>query len=161
MTTAAYDSRSTNRPLLVVTLALVPPLAMMSAPDPAEVFTSTAIGAVLVVLGLACVAALSATSLHVTVADDAVAARFGVLGLPRFRYEVDAIASARVTTISRWATPGIFWTHRDGLRLALRGGPGVRLVLRSGRRVTIAVSDAQAATRALARAGVAVAERES
>src|SRR5205085_11773908 len=127
----------------------------------AEVGTSSAIGPLLVVLGLACVAALSATSLHVTVGGDAVVARFGVVGLPRFRFEVDAIASARATTISRWATPGIFWTHRDGLRLALRGGPGVRLVLRSGRRVTIGVPAARAATRALAAAGVHVAEPEA
>jgi hypothetical protein len=145
----------------VLTLVLVLPLAMMSEPDPGEFVTSSAIGPLLAVLGLACVAALSATSLHVTIADNAVVARFGVLGLPRFRYDVDTIASARTTTISRWATPGVFWTHRDGLRFALRGGPGVRLVLHSGRRVTIGVTDARAATRALERAGVAVAEPEA
>ncbi len=153
-TTHAYSSHATNWPALVVSFALVVPMAALSQPDVADLPSGSALGGLVVVLVIAVVAVLTATNLRVTIGSAGVVARFGVLGVPVFRYGVDEVATARAVTISRWATPGVFWTHRDGLRLALHGGSAVRLELRSGRRVTIGVPNTHAALAALAHAGV-------
>lgn len=154
-TTRAYSSHATNWPAVAVAVLLALPLAALSQESLADHLSGCGIVALLLVLGVACVGALTATSLRVTVGPGGVVARFGVLGVPTFRYGADRIASAQETAISPWATPGVFWTRREGLRLALRGGPALRLVLRDGRRVTIAVPDARAALDALAQVGSA------
>jgi hypothetical protein len=159
--TTAYSSHATNWPVLAVAVGLALPVVALSQPDLAQLTTRQSLGPVLVVLAVVVVGALTATSLRVTVGVDGVVARFGALGAPTFRYGVDQIASAGAVTISPWATPGVFWTHRDGMRLALHGGPGLRLVLRSGRRVTIGVDNAAAALAALADSGVTIADRGS
>ena len=153
-TTNAYSSHATNWLALVVAVGLVLPMAALSQPDLADLRSAGALGGVVVLLVIVGVAVLTATSLRVTVGNAGVVARFGVLGVPVFRYGIDQIAAARAVTISRWATPGVFWTHRDGLRLALHGGSAVRLELYGGRRVTISVPNAHAALEALAHAGL-------
>jgi hypothetical protein len=153
-TTNAYSSHATNWLALAVAVGLVLPMAALSQPDLGDLPSGSALGGLAVVLVIAVVGLLTATSLRVTIGSAGVVARLGVLGVPVFRYGVDQIAAARAVTISRWATPGVFWTHRDGLRLALHGGSAVRLELRGGRRVTIGVPNAHAALEALAHAGV-------
>ena len=149
-----YSSHSTNWPVVVLTVILAVPIAGFSRPahgGPALIEWAPSL---LVLLLLVVVGVMTATSLRVTIGPTGVNARFGTLRLPRFRYAVETIVSARPTTIQPWATPGIFWTHRDGLRLALRSGPALRLTLNTGRRITIAVDDAGSALEALRRAGV-------
>jgi hypothetical protein len=153
-TTDVYSSHSTNWPIVVLTVALAVPLAGFSrATENAPALSQWALS-VLALLVVVVVAVMTATSMRVTIGQGGVIARFGTLRLPRFRYPIESIASARPAVIQPWATPGIFWTHRDGLRLALRSGPAVQLTLRSGRRVTIGVDDSALALRALERAGV-------
>ncbi len=137
-----YSSHSTNWPVVVVTVVLVVPLVGLSRPAGGPPVDPAWVAALLAILTVLVLGVLTATSLRVTVGQGGVTARFGTLRLPRFRYPIESIASARPTTIRPWATPGIFWTHRDGLRLALRSGPAIRLTLHSGRRVTVGVDDA-------------------
>ena len=152
--TEVYSSHSTNWPVVALAAALAVPFAGFSRPDVgAPPFLHWA-PSLLVLLCVVVLGVMTATSLRVTVGPTGVDARFGTLRLPRFRYPVATIAAARPATIQPWATPGIFWTHRDGLRLALRSGPAIRLTLNSGRRITIAVDDAGSALQALSRAGV-------
>ena len=152
--TEVYSSHTTNWPVVVLSVALAVPLvALAQANAGASALERMAPSVVALVLVVA-VDALTATSLRVTIGQGGVVARFGTLRFPRFRYPVASIAAARATTIRPWATPGIFWTHRDGLRLALRSGPAVRLTLHSGRRVTVGVENAELALTALRRAGV-------
>ena len=154
-TTDVYSSHSTNWPIVALTVAVAVPLAGFARPtDAAAPALDSWAPSVLALLLVVAIAVLTATSLRVTIGQGGVTARFGTLRFPRFHYPIEAIASARPATISPWATPGIFWTHRDGLRLALRSGPAVRLALVSGRRVTVGVGDADLALRALERAGV-------
>ena len=152
-TTEAYSSHSTNWPVVVLTVVLAVPLIGLSRPAARESVDVGWVASLLVLLVVLAVDVLTATSLRVTIGQGGVTARFGTLRLPRFRYPIESIASARAATIRPWATPGIFWTHREGLRLALRGGPAVRLTLRSGRRVTVGVDDSSLALQALERAG--------
>jgi hypothetical protein len=149
-----YSSHSTNWPVLAVTAVLAVPIAGLSRPPEggpplSEWAPSLVVLILLVVLGVT-----TATSLRVTIGPAGVTARFGALRLPRFNYPVATIASARPGDIRPWATPGIYWTHHDGLRLALRSGPALRLTLTGGRRITIAVDDTESALRALRSAGV-------
>ena len=154
LTTDVYSSHSTNWPIVVLTVAVAVPLVGFARPTDAAPALDSWAPSVLALLLVMVLAVMTATSLRVTIGQGGVTARFGTLRLPRFHYPIEAIASARPATISPWATPGIFWTHRDGLRLALRSGPAVRLALVSGRRVTVGVGDADLALRALERAGV-------
>jgi hypothetical protein len=152
--TDVYSSHSTNWPVLALTVILAVPIAGFSrppegAPDLVQWVPSLLVFVLVVVVGV-----MTATSLRVTIGPTGVNARFGSLRLPQFRYPVTTIVSAGPAIIRPWATPGIFWTHRDGLRLALRGGPAFRLTLRNGRRITIAVDDVGSALQALGRAGV-------
>jgi hypothetical protein len=153
--TDVYSSHSTNWPAVVLAAALMVPLAGLSRPTDGTPVPNTWAPSLLVLLVVVVVAVLTSTSLRVTIGERGITARFGTLRLPRFRYPIESIASARPAMIRPWATPGIFWTHRDGLRLALRSGPAVRLTLRSGRRVTIGVDNSSSALWALERAGVA------
>ena len=130
------------------------PLAGLSRPTDGTPVPNTWVPSLLAILLVVVVAVLTSTSLRVTIGQRGITARFGTLRLPRFRYPIESIASARPATIRPWATPGIFWTHRDGLRLALRSGPAVRLTLVSGRHVTVGVDDSGLALLALQRAGV-------
>jgi hypothetical protein len=153
-TTDVYSSHSTNWPVVVVTVVLAVPLLGLSHPAGGPPVGAAWVVALLAILTVLVLGVLTATSLRVTVGQGGVTARFGTLRLPRFRYPIESIAGARPATIRPWATPGIFWTHRDGLRLALRGGPAIRLTLHSGRRVTVGVENAELALTALERAGV-------
>jgi hypothetical protein len=155
-TTDVYSSHSTNWPVVVLTVVLAVPLAGLSRPAGGPPVDAGWVVALLALVVVVVVGVLTATSLRVTIGQGGVTARFGTLRLPRFRYPIESIASARPATIRPWATPGIFWTHREGLRLALRGGPAVRLTLRSGRRVTVGVDDSALALKALERAGADV-----
>ena len=153
-TTEVYSSHSTNWPAAALAAALMVPLAGLSRPTGGTPVPDTWAPSVLALLVVVVVAVLTATSLRVTIGQGGVVARFGTLRIPRFRYPIASIAGAQATTIRPWATPGIFWTHRDGLRLALRSGPAIRLTLHSGRRVTVGVENAELALTALRRAGV-------
>jgi hypothetical protein len=151
-----YSSHSTNWPVLGVTVALAVPIAAFSRPPEGAPPLSQWAPSLLVLLVLVIVGVATATSLRVTVGPTGVTARFGTLRLPRFHYPVATISSARAGVIRPWATPGIFWTHRDGLRLALRSGPALRLTLTNGRRITVGVDDAGPALQALRDAGVPI-----
>jgi hypothetical protein len=152
--TDVYSSHSTNWPVLALTAVLAVPIAGFSRPPEGAPALVQWVPSLLVFVLVVVVGVMTATSLRVTIGPTGVNARFGALRLPQFRYPVTTILSARPATIRPWATPGIFWTHRDGLRLALRSGPALRLTLRNGRRITIAVEDVGSALRALGRAGV-------
>jgi len=133
---SVYSSHSTNWPALAVTIALAVPIAGFSrSPDGAPPLSDSA-PSLLLVHFLVVMGVTTRTSLRVTIGPAGVTARFGTLRVPRFHYPVETIVGARPGAIRPWATPGIFWTHRDGLRLALRSGPAIRLTLTSGRRIT-------------------------
>lgn len=152
--TEVYSSHSTNWPVLVLSVALTVPLVGLAQANEGASLLDRLAPSLLVLVVVVAVDALTATSLRVTIGQGGVVARFGTLRLPRFRCPVGSIVGAQATRIRPWATPGIFWTHRDGLRLALRSGPAVRHTLHSGRRVTIGVENAELALTALRRAGV-------
>ena len=153
-TVDVYSSHSTNWPVLALTVALAVPIAGFSRPPEGAPSLIQWAPSLLLLLVLVALGVLTATSLRVTIGPLGVDARFGTLRLPRFRYPVSNIASAGPATVRPWATPGVFWTHREGLRLALRSGPAIRLTLDGGRCITIAVDDTSAALQALRSAGV-------
>lgn len=139
---------------MALTVALAVRIAGFSRPSEGAPTLAQWAPSLLVLVVVVLVGVMTATSLRVTIGPTGGNARFATLRLPRFRYPVEAIVSARPATIRAWASPGIFWTSRDGLRLALRSGPALRLTLDSGRRITIAVDDVGTALQALRRPGV-------
>ena len=148
MTTTVYSGRVTNWPLIWVMNGLAVLLLAMSGVrglDPGLV-----IAAVVIVL-----VNLSMTSLRTTAGPNGVVVRFGVFGLPRFRFAISAIEQAEAVEVARsqmggW---GIHWSPWRGTRLTIRSGPALRLRLANGkpngRHVTISAADPQAAAAAV------------
>lgn len=141
-----YTGRSTNWLMIVLTTALVVPLAWGALQGKGS-WTATG---VLIPLGIVVVAAavnlLTATSVRATAGPNGVLVSFGAFGWPRFRYAIDRIERADAITVpsSQWGW-GIYWSPRKGLMLTLRTGPALRLTLTNGRKVTVSTPDPQAA----------------
>lgn len=147
-----YTGRSTNWPAIILTTALVVPLAVMAV---AGEGSWTAIGLLIplgIVVATAIVNLLTATSVRATAGPNGVTINFGVFGWPRFRYPIQRIQLAEAITIpsSQWAW-GIYWSPRRGLMLTLRTGPALRLILTNGRTVTISTPEPEAAVIAIHR----------
>ncbi len=137
----AYSGRTTNWPMLWLTIAFGAPLLVMGAmsegPASGLVLPLTFVVAMLVFNGV------TATSLRASTGPSGVIVRFGVLGWPRFAYPLDRIERAEVTTISSLSMLawGISWWPGSGLRLAMGPGPALRITLTGGRQVTVSVPD--------------------
>jgi hypothetical protein len=153
-TRLVYSGRTTNWPVIIVTLALG--LALMLFGRPWDGPWPGLIGPIAVVLAVLVVVLATSTSLRVTAGPRGVQVRCGVFGWPRFNYSRERIAAADVVAVSIWSwSYGINWTPRGGWAFVLRSGPALRLTLSNGRRVTVGVTDPQAALDALGLALVA------
>lgn len=141
MTTTAYTSRVTNWPLFWGVNVLAVVLIASSVVPHAALAPMIIAAAALVLVNL------MMTSLRTTVGPSGVMARFGVFGVPRFRYRADEIDEASVEDIPMYKLGGygVHWSPWRGTRLTVRSGPSLRLRLTSGRRVVISVADPAAA----------------
>jgi hypothetical protein len=140
VTTTVYSGRVTNWPLMWVMNGLAVLLVAMSGIrgfDP-----SLVIAAVVIVL-----ANLTMTSVRTTAGPNGVVVRYGVLGVPRFRFPISGIDQAEAIDVPRsqmggW---GIHWSPWRGTRLTIRSGPTLQLRMATGKRVAISAADPQAA----------------
>ena len=143
---SVYTGRSTNWPMVALSVALVVPLVAlsnMSAGDPGDLWIVLLIG-VGVLLEV-----LTATSVRTAAGPHGVTVRFGVLGLPRLTYRLAQIAHAEVIDLAPWSVVYGFWWTPGRTCCTVRSGPTLRLTLHSGRTVTITVPDAPAAVAVL------------
>ncbi len=147
MSTTVYSGRVTNWPLFWVAnllgLALVA-LSGLGAPG--------LIAVAVVVVG----ANLVVSSVRTTAGPNGVVVRFGILGVPRFRYPIADIAGAEAVDVpfSRMGGWGVHWSPWRGTRLTIRSGPQLRLHLTDGRTVTISANDPAAAASVVGHAAV-------
>jgi hypothetical protein len=146
-----YTGRSTNWPMLGLTILLAFPLVIMGANSRGSWISASFLIPVGIVLAAILFNLLTLSSLRTTAGPQGVTVRFGVLGWPRFRIPAERIVHAEVVelplTSSMWW--GIWWTPSQGLLLTLRHGPALRLTLRGGRRMTITMPDPGQAKSAL------------
>lgn len=152
-TSTVYTGRSTNWPLIWLSIVLAVPLLAMGASSQGSWTSSGLIAPLAVAGGAILVNLLTGTSVRSTTGPNGVTVHFGVVGWPRFRYRLDRIRHA--TAVDLRVGPcswGIWWSPRRGLLLTLRSGPAIRLELTNGRIVTISTPDAAAAVAALDRA---------
>jgi hypothetical protein len=143
-----YSGRSTNWPMIWLSIALVVPLVVM-AKGPGDSWASIGL-AIPLIVAVAAADVLTATSVRTTVGPKGVAVHFGVLGWPRFRYPLHRIEHVEAIEVpmSQLAW-GMYWWPRRGLMLTLRTGPALRLTLTNGRKVTISTPDPQTALLAI------------
>ncbi|WP_375485857.1 hypothetical protein [uncultured Jatrophihabitans sp.] len=140
-TTTVYSGRVTNWPLFwlmnVLALALV---ALVVADVQARV--PLAIAAVVVL-----VANLTITSVRTTAGPQGVVVRFGLLGLPRFRFATATIERAEAVDVPphRLGGLGVHWSPWRGTRLTIRSGPQLQLRRRGAKPVTITAENPRAA----------------
>lgn len=144
MTTTVYSGRVTNWPVIWIANVLAVALLAMSG---VHGFDPVLLIAVIVIV----LANLSMTSLRTTAGPNGVVVRYGVLGIPRFRFALSAIEHAEAIDVPRsqmggW---GIHWSPWRGTRLTIRSGPTLRLRLTSGKQVAISAADPQAAAAAV------------
>ena len=83
------------------------------------------------------------TSVRTTVGPAGVVVRYGVLGLPRFRYPIgeDLARRGRRRADLGDGRLGHHWSPWRGTRLTIRSGPSLRLQLRTGKQVVISAED--------------------
>jgi hypothetical protein len=136
-----YSGRVTNWPLFWLVNALAVPLFALSGFPHTPWAPTLATAAFFVLLNLVI------TSLRTTAGPNGVVVRYGVFGLPRFRYPAAAIARAEAIDVplSRLGGLGIHWSPWRGTRLTVRTGPTLQLHLVSGKDVTISADDPAAA----------------
>jgi hypothetical protein len=149
-TRTVYTGRSTNWPMIVLSMALLVPLVVM-ARGPGDSWTSAGMFIpLLVVFIAAAVNLLTTTSVRAVCGPNGVTVYFGVFGWPRFRYPINRIQHAEAVELrsSIW-TWGIYWSPRRGLMLTLCTGPALHLLLTNGRQVTISTPDPIAAVLAI------------
>ncbi len=145
MTTTVYSGRVTNWPLFWVMNVLA--VALIAFSGVPHVAWAPIVVAAVVVLA----ANLTVTSVRTTAGPQGVAVRYGVLGVPRFRYPLGRIAGAEAVDIpvSRMGGWGIHWSPWRGTRLTIRSGPSLRLHLVGGAEVTISADDPQSAVKVI------------
>jgi hypothetical protein len=133
-----YSGRSTNWPMIWLSTALVIPLVATAEGSHGSWSDAGFAIPLLVVIAVAVVNLLTATSVRTTAGPNGVSVHFGVFGWPRFRYSVQRIEHVEAVEIpsSQWAW-GMYWSPRRGLMLTLRTGPALRLTLANGRKVTV------------------------
>ena len=144
MTTTVYSGRVTNWPLFwLMNVLVVALIAFSGAPDAAW--------PVVIPVAVVLAANLTITSVRTTAGPKGVAVRYGVLGLPRFRYPLARIARAESIDLpfSRMGGWGIHWSPWRGTRLTIRSGPSLRLHLLGGAEVTISADDPDSAVAVL------------
>jgi hypothetical protein len=141
MTTTVYSGRATNWPLFWLANALVVALIAMSG------FPKVHPISVFVVALLILVANATVTSIRTTAGPNGVVVRYGLFGLPRFRYPVARIASAEAIDlpVSKMGGWGLHWSPWRGTRMTIRSGPTLQLHLVGGSRVAISADDPAAA----------------
>jgi hypothetical protein len=144
---AVYTGRATNWPMVLLSTALLVPLAVSARSGPG------ASGEVALLVGLLLISVvgnlLTATSVRTAVGPNGVAVRFGAIGWPRGTYPVATVRSAEVIDLPWWAVAfGFWWTPRRTC-CTVRSGPTLRLTLTSGRTVTITVPDPHTAVAVL------------
>lgn len=140
-----YSGRVTNWPLFWLANALAVPLLVLSGFPHVPWGVTLTTGAVLLI------ANLTVTSVRTTAGPSGVVVRYGVFGVPRFRYPRERIAGAEAVDVpfrsmGGW---GIHWSPWRGTRLTIRSGPSLRLHLHGGGEVTISAQDPAAAVAAL------------
>lgn len=148
-TTLVYSGRTTNWPVIAVSLVGGIALVVLGRPW-AGPWPGMIVPLVLVLSALT-LAVVTSTNLRVTTGPRGVQIRCGVFGWPRFAYPRDRIAGAEIVAVSLWQSWnwGLSWTPRSGWVFVLRSGPALRLTLTNGRRVTVGVADPHAALAAL------------
>ncbi len=139
MITNAFSSRVTNWPLFWIMNVLAVGLVLMSGggADPFLI-----VFAVVLLL-----ANLTLTSVRVTAGPAGVVVHYGLLGLPRFRYDVSTISRAEADDLplSRLGGLGVHWSPWRGTRLTIRTGPVLVLHRNTGLPITISCNDPQSA----------------
>ncbi len=141
MSETVYSGRVTNWPLVVLSTALAVLLVGISGLSHPDVV------GLLVVAAVVILSDLTMTSLRTTAGPNGVVVRYGVLGLPRFRYPAATIdhAEAIDVPVSRMGGWGIHWSPWRGTRLTIRSGPTLQLHLVNGKRVAISADDPHSA----------------
>ena len=139
---SVYTGQMTNRPMGVLTIALVVPLLVLSNMSPRD--RSDLVILLLIGVGVL-LEALTATSVRTTAGPNGVTVRFGLLGWPRRTYRIAQIARAEIVDLPVWSVVYGFWWTPSRTCYTVRSGPTLRLTLHSGRTVTITVPDAPAA----------------
>jgi hypothetical protein len=143
MTTTVYSGRVTNWPLFWVVNALAIALVAMSGLPKIHPYS------LLLVAGVVLISNLTVTSIRTTAGPSGVVVRYGLFGIPRFRYPADRIASAEAIDLpfSKMGGWGLHWSPWRGTRMTIRSGPTLQLHLVSGREVAISAADPGAAAK--------------
>jgi hypothetical protein len=141
MTTTVYSGRVTNWPLFWLANVLAVALVAMSG------FPKVHLISLLVVAVVILVSNVTVTSIRTTAGPNGVVVRYGVFGIPRFRYPAERIASAEAIDVpfSKMGGWGIHWSPWRGTRMTIRSGPTLQLHLVGGRQVAISAEDPSAA----------------
>ena len=145
-----YSGRSTNWLMICLSIALLVPFLALGTGSKGSWSAVDFLIPLLVIVSVAAVNLLTATSLRTTAGPNGVSVHLGVLGWPRFRYPIHRIQHAEAIEVpsSLWAW-GMYWSPRRGLMLTLRTGPALKLTLTNGRRVTISTPQPQVAVLAI------------
>jgi hypothetical protein len=143
--TTVYSGRVTNWPLFWLANAIAGALFVSAGLADLRSAPVVIAAAVLVVANLVI------TSVRTTAGPGGVVVRYGVFGLPRFRYANDEIESAEAIDVpfAQMGGWGIHWSPWRGTRLTIRSGPSLRLHLRRGHTVTVSVEHPEAAVAVL------------
>jgi hypothetical protein len=150
-THTVYSGRTTNWPMVALTIGLLVPL-VLTARGSGDSWTTPAVFVPLVLLVVVTVleTLLTATSLRTTAGPNGITVHLGALGWPHVHYPLDRVERVEAVTVgSWWSGWGLFWLPRRGLMLTLRPGPALRLVLTNGRKVTISTPAPADAVRAI------------
>ena len=141
MITKAFSSRVTNWPLFWTMNVLAVGLVLMSG------LSHPFVPGLIVVAVVLLAANLTLTSVRVTVGPAGVVVHYGVLGWPRFRYEMSTITTAETGNVplSRLGGLGVHWSPWRGTRLTIRSGPVLILNRTNRRPITISCNDPEAA----------------
>jgi hypothetical protein len=140
---SVYTGRTTNWPMVALSIALVVPLLALSNTSAGN--RSELVIVLLVISTGVLLEMLTGSSIRTTAGPNGVTVRFGVLGWPHCTYPLAQITHAEVIDLPVWSVVyGFWWTPRRTC-CTVRSGPTLRLRLHSGRTVTITVPDAPAA----------------
>jgi hypothetical protein len=153
MNTTAYTGRATNWPSVIVSGLLLVPLIGLAAssgsvPETVVAFTVIALVGLLGEV-------VTASDVRASCGPHGVSIHWGVLGWPRAKYPLAAIANASVVDVPWWAVSYGFWWTPGRTVCTVRTGPALRLHLVNGRTVTVTVPDPHTALAALRIAGTA------
>lgn len=143
-----YSGHTTNWPMLILSIVISVPLIVIGLGSGGSPVVN-AIVALLVTASLV-MTIVTTSSMRSTIGSSGATVRFGIFGLPRFHWPLDAIERAEAIEISPWSQVwGVWWSPGHGWKLALRSGTAVRLTLKNGRHVTFNVEDSAEAIEAI------------